>query len=160
MKSCPRRRTSACWPCPDGYGRYPTEIRQVSGGVLVQQADKVDADGDNPANWTLAAGEAADDATLADLAFAWTACRAAKSNAILLANNGAAVGIGMGQVNRLDSCKLAVERANTLGVQVESDVDGAGGALQRRRRPTHPSVPAVPWPLPTRSSRSPTACRS
>ncbi len=113
---------------PDGYGRYPTEIRQVSGGVLVQQADKVDADGDNPANWTLAAGQAADDATLADLAFAWTACRAAKSNAILLANNGAAVGIGMGQVNRLDSCKLAVERANTLGVQVESDVDGAGGA--------------------------------
>ncbi len=113
---------------PDGYGRYPTEIRQVSGGVLVQEADKVDADGDNPANWTLAAGEAADDATLADLAFAWTACRAAKSNAILLANNGAAVGIGMGQVNRLDSCKLAVERANTLGVQVESDVEGAGGA--------------------------------
>jgi phosphoribosylaminoimidazolecarboxamide formyltransferase/IMP cyclohydrolase len=113
---------------PEGYGRYPAEMRQVSGGVLVQMSDKVDADGDNPANWTLAAGEAADDATLADLAFAWTACRAAKSNAILLADNGAAVGIGMGQVNRLDSCKLAVERANTLGVTVESDVDGAGGA--------------------------------
>ncbi|WP_454697912.1 bifunctional phosphoribosylaminoimidazolecarboxamide formyltransferase/IMP cyclohydrolase [Arthrobacter humicola] len=113
---------------PEGYGRYPAEIRQVSGGVLVQIADKVDAEGDNPANWTLAAGEAADDATLADLAFAWTACRAAKSNAILLADHGAAVGIGMGQVNRLDSCKLAVERANTLGVTVESDVDGAGGA--------------------------------
>ena len=70
---------------PEGYGRYPAEIRQVSGGVLVQISDKVDADGDNPANWTLAAGDAADDATLADLAFAWTACRAAKSNAILLA---------------------------------------------------------------------------
>ena len=113
---------------PEGYGRYPSEIRQVSGGVLVQVTDKVDADGDNPANWTLAAGAAADAATLADLAFAWTACRAAKSNAILLADDGAAVGIGMGQVNRLDSCKLAVERANTLGVTVESDVDGAGGA--------------------------------
>ena len=113
---------------PEGYGRYPSEMRQVSGGVLVQMSDKVDADGDNPANWTLAAGAAADEATLADLAFAWTACRAAKSNAILLANHGAAVGIGMGQVNRLDSCRLAVERANTLGVKVESDVEGAGGA--------------------------------
>ena len=113
---------------PEGYGRYPSEIRQVSGGVLVQVADKVDADGDNPANWTLAAGTAADEATLADLAFAWTACRAAKSNAILLASDGAAVGIGMGQVNRLDSCKLAVERANSLGVTVTSDVDAAGGA--------------------------------
>jgi phosphoribosylaminoimidazolecarboxamide formyltransferase / IMP cyclohydrolase len=113
---------------PEGYGRYPTEFRQVSGGMLVQATDKVDAEGDNPANWTLAAGDAADAATLADLAFAWTACRAAKSNAILLAAEGAAVGIGMGQVNRLDSCRLAVERANTLGVTVESDVEGAGGA--------------------------------
>nr|WP_181149889.1 bifunctional phosphoribosylaminoimidazolecarboxamide formyltransferase/IMP cyclohydrolase [Arthrobacter sp. MYb227] len=113
---------------PEGYGRYPSEIRQVSGGVLVQMSDKVDADGDNPANWTLAAGEAADAATLADLSFAWTAVRAAKSNAILLAKNGAAVGIGMGQVNRVDSCKLAVERANTLGVTIESTVDAAGGA--------------------------------
>ncbi len=122
---------------PEGYGRYPSEIRQVSGGVLVQMSDRVDADGDNPANWTLAAGEAADADTLADLAFAWTACRAAKSNAILLADHGAAVGIGMGQVNRLDSCKLAVERANSLGVAVESDVDGAGGAsnADASRRP-------------------------
>ena len=113
---------------PEGYGRYQAEIRQVSGGMLVQMSDKVDADGDTPANWTLAAGAPADEATLADLAFAWTAVRAAKSNAILLANNGAAVGIGMGQVNRVDSCKLAVERANTLGVVVESAVDAAGGA--------------------------------
>ncbi|MBP2411715.1 phosphoribosylaminoimidazolecarboxamide formyltransferase/IMP cyclohydrolase [Arthrobacter stackebrandtii] len=113
---------------PEGYGRYPAEVRQVSGGMLVQISDKVDADGDDTANWTLAAGAPADAATLADLKFAWTAVRAAKSNAILLANNGAAVGIGMGQVNRVDSCKLAVERANTLGVTVESDVDAAGGA--------------------------------
>lgn len=113
---------------PDGYDRYPAEIKQVSGGMLVQMSDKIDADGDNPANWTLAAGPAADEKTLADLTFAWTAVRAAKSNAILLANDGATVGIGMGQVNRVDSCKLAVERANTLGVEVKSDVDAAGGA--------------------------------
>ncbi|KUM29506.1 bifunctional phosphoribosylaminoimidazolecarboxamide formyltransferase/inosine monophosphate cyclohydrolase [Arthrobacter sp. EpRS66] len=113
---------------PDGYGRNKNEFRQVSGGMLVQAGDKIDADGDKPENWTLAAGEAADAATLADLEFAWSAVRAAKSNAILLAKNGAATGIGMGQVNRIDSCKLAVERANTLGVKVESGADAAGGA--------------------------------
>ncbi|MBB1484577.1 bifunctional phosphoribosylaminoimidazolecarboxamide formyltransferase/IMP cyclohydrolase [Tessaracoccus sp. MC1865] len=86
-------------------------IREIDGGLLVQQADAIDADGDDPANWTLAAGERADDATLADLLFAWRAVRAVKSNAILLASDGASVGVGMGQVNRVDSCHLAVDRA-------------------------------------------------
>lgn len=100
------------------------ETRPVSGGLLVQSTDRVDAvvtdadgnvtGGDDPQHWNLVTGEAADDATIADLAFAWRAIRAAKSNAILLANDGAAVGVGMGQVNRVDSCRLAVERANTL----------------------------------------------
>ena len=79
--------------------------------MLLQTADAIDAPGDDPAAWTLAAGEPADDATLADLAFAWRAVRAVKSNAILLASGRASVGVGMGQVNRVDSCKLAVERA-------------------------------------------------
>lgn len=87
------------------------EFRGISGGELAQQRDHVDAEGDDPSTWTLAAGEAADEATLADLTFAWTASRAVKSNAILLAKDGASVGVGMGQVNRVDSCKLAVERA-------------------------------------------------
>jgi phosphoribosylaminoimidazolecarboxamide formyltransferase/IMP cyclohydrolase len=71
----------------------------------------VDATGDDPSTWTLATGEAAPADVLADLAFAWRACRSVKSNAILLASGGAAVGIGMGQVNRVDSCRLAVQRA-------------------------------------------------
>ncbi|EMY32573.1 bifunctional phosphoribosylaminoimidazolecarboxamide formyltransferase/IMP cyclohydrolase [Arthrobacter crystallopoietes BAB-32] len=123
-----RKKNIRLLTLPEGYRRDPAEIRQVSGGVLVQVSDTLEADGDNPANWTLAAGEAADEATLADLAFAWKSVRAAKSNAILLAKDGAAVGIGMGQVNRLDSCRLAVERANTLGVAVEGGADSAGGA--------------------------------
>jgi phosphoribosylaminoimidazolecarboxamide formyltransferase/IMP cyclohydrolase len=86
-------------------------MRPISGGLLMQERDYVDAEGDEPSTWTLATGSAADDATLADLAFAWKACRAVKSNAILLAAEGASVGIGMGQVNRVDSCKLAVSRA-------------------------------------------------
>lgn len=79
--------------------------------MLAQTQDRVDAPGDDPANWQLKAGEAADAATLADLAFAWRACRAVKSNAVLLAAGGASVGVGMGQVNRVDSSRLAVARA-------------------------------------------------
>ncbi|WP_369051876.1 bifunctional phosphoribosylaminoimidazolecarboxamide formyltransferase/IMP cyclohydrolase [Kineococcus terrestris] len=96
---------------PEGYGRGGAEWRWVSGGVLVQDLDRLDADGDDPAGWTLAAGEPADERTLADLAFAWRAVRAVRSNAILLARDGASVGVGMGQVNRVDSCRLAVSRA-------------------------------------------------
>jgi len=99
--------------------RAVAENRPISGGMLVQEVDRFQAEGDDPASWTLAAGEAADEATLADLAFAWKAVRAAKSNAILLAADGAAVGIGMGQVNRVDSCRLSVERANTLAEGAE-----------------------------------------
>jgi phosphoribosylaminoimidazolecarboxamide formyltransferase/IMP cyclohydrolase len=91
--------------------RGGAEIRQITGGLLMQHRDGVDADGDDPSTWTLATGEAASPEVLADLAFAWRACRAAKSNAILLAKDGASVGIGMGQVNRVDSCRLAVSRA-------------------------------------------------
>lgn len=100
-----------------------TERRAVSGGLLVQELDQVDAPGDDPAAWTLASGTPADEATLADLVFAWRAVRAVKSNAILLADDGASVGVGMGQVNRVDSCRLAVERANT------GDVERARGAV-------------------------------
>ena len=88
-----------------------TEFRQVSGGLLVQQRDALDAEGDDPNNWTLATGSPADPATLADLVFAWRACRAVKSNAIVVAKDGATVGVGMGQVNRVDAARLAVERA-------------------------------------------------
>ncbi|WP_433862109.1 bifunctional phosphoribosylaminoimidazolecarboxamide formyltransferase/IMP cyclohydrolase [Streptomyces sp. L7] len=94
---------------PEGYARSATEFRQLSGGVLVQDADRFDAF--DSSGWTLVSGEEADAATRADLEFAWKACRAVKSNAILLAKDGASVGVGMGQVNRVDSCNLAVSRA-------------------------------------------------
>ena len=107
------------------------EMRPISGGLLMQVADRLQAPGDDPAGWTLATGEPLDD--LEDLAFAWRAVRAVKSNAILLAAGGATVGVGMGQVNRVDSARLAVARA------------GSG--------------PPAPSPPPTPSSPSPTACR-
>ena len=74
------------------------ELKPVSGGALLQQRDAIDAEGDNPANWTLAAGDAADEQTLKDLEFAWRAGRAVKSNAILLAKDGASVGVELGGV--------------------------------------------------------------
>jgi phosphoribosylaminoimidazolecarboxamide formyltransferase/IMP cyclohydrolase len=93
-------------------GSWPeAESRPVSGGLLMQTADQVAEPGDVPAGWQLAAGEPAGDDLLADLAFAWRACRAVKSNAILLATGLASVGIGMGQVNRVDAARLAVSRA-------------------------------------------------
>lgn len=99
--------------------RRAVETRPITGGLLVQEADRITAEGDFSQNWTLAAGQAADAETLKDLEFAWKAVRAVKSNAILLASDGGSVGVGMGQVNRVDSCKLAVERANSLGNGVE-----------------------------------------
>jgi phosphoribosylaminoimidazolecarboxamide formyltransferase/IMP cyclohydrolase len=96
------------------------ETRPISGGLLMQQRDAINAEGkdadgnptgDDPSRWRLVAGEPADEETLADLEFAWRAIRAVKSNAILLASGGASVGVGMGQVNRVDSCNLAVTRA-------------------------------------------------
>ena len=100
----------------------PVETRAISGGLLVQQPDRIDAvvggdvpGGDDASRWRLVAGEAVDEPTVADLQFAWRAVRAVKSNAILLAHGGASVGIGMGQVNRVDSCHLAVSRANAGG---------------------------------------------
>jgi phosphoribosylaminoimidazolecarboxamide formyltransferase/IMP cyclohydrolase len=100
----------------DRSGSADFEIRPISGGMLAQTQDRIDAAGDDPANWQLKAGEAADAATLADLAFAWRACRSVKSNAILLAADGASVGVGMGQVNRVDSARLAVARAGNRAV--------------------------------------------
>ncbi|BBX00694.1 bifunctional phosphoribosylaminoimidazolecarboxamide formyltransferase/IMP cyclohydrolase [Mycolicibacterium moriokaense] len=88
-----------------------TEFRQISGGLLIQQRDEFTAPGDDANNWTLAAGSPADPATLEDLKFAWRTCRAVKSNAIVVAADGATVGVGMGQVNRVDAAKLAVQRA-------------------------------------------------
>jgi phosphoribosylaminoimidazolecarboxamide formyltransferase/IMP cyclohydrolase len=89
----------------------PFELRPVSGGVLLQATDLINADGDLPINWKQVSGEPVDIQTMKDLEFAWRSVRSVKSNAILLAKGTASVGIGMGQVNRVDSARLAVSRA-------------------------------------------------
>jgi len=106
-----RRKNLRVLRCPPPDSGPRTEWHQVSGGLLAQSADRLAEPGDDPAGWKLVAGPAADAAALRDLAFAWRACRSVKSNAILLASGEASVGIGMGQVNRVDSARLAVSRA-------------------------------------------------
>jgi phosphoribosylaminoimidazolecarboxamide formyltransferase/IMP cyclohydrolase len=91
--------------------REGVETKAISGGLLVQDRDVTDRDHDRAENWQLACGQSVDEATLADLEFAWKAIRSVKSNAILLASDRASVGIGMGQVNRVDAAWLAVQRA-------------------------------------------------
>ena len=108
-------------PLPEGPR---VESRPITGGLLRQVVDRIDAPGDDPANWTLACGDPVTPEVLADLVFAWRAVRSAKSNAILLARGGAAVGIGMGQVNRVDAARLAVARAGeerVIGAVAASD---------------------------------------
>jgi phosphoribosylaminoimidazolecarboxamide formyltransferase/IMP cyclohydrolase len=101
----------------------PLERRPVSGGILLQQSDLINAPGDHSSGWKQVSGGAVSAEVIADLEFAWRSVRAVKSNAILLAKDGAAIGIGMGQVNRVDSAKLAVDRAadRVVGTVAASD---------------------------------------
>ncbi|UGY93217.1 bifunctional phosphoribosylaminoimidazolecarboxamide formyltransferase/IMP cyclohydrolase [Streptomyces gobiensis] len=105
-----RKKNIRVLRCPEAP-QPPAEFKPIDGGGLAQVKDVFQAEGDDPANWTLATGKALTEGELAELAVAWRACRAVKSNAILLAKEGATVGVGMGQVNRVDSAKLAVQRA-------------------------------------------------
>lgn len=97
---------------PADWQQERMDVRLVSGGLLLQDADRFpDEIATVAKDWQLVTGERPSDEEMTNLIFAWKACRAVKSNAIVLAKNSATVGIGMGQVNRVDSCRLAVERA-------------------------------------------------
>ena len=87
------------------------ELRPITGGLLIQDSDLIDASGDDSANWQQVCGGEISAQVKSDLEFAWRSVRSVKSNGILLAKSGASVGVGMGQVNRVDSAKLAVARA-------------------------------------------------
>lgn len=83
-------------------------LRSIDGGILVQH---VDAGTEPWDDWQVVTDVAPDEATLADLRFAWIAAKHTKSNAIVLANAGQVVGVGAGQMSRVDSVRLAVERS-------------------------------------------------
>jgi phosphoribosylaminoimidazolecarboxamide formyltransferase/IMP cyclohydrolase len=83
-------------------------VRSIQGGLLIQE---VDNQRDDPGQWRVATEAPLPDAVRADLAFAWHVSRFAKSNAIVLAADQALVGVGPGQPNRVDSVRIAIERA-------------------------------------------------
>ncbi|MGD9703015.1 MAG: bifunctional phosphoribosylaminoimidazolecarboxamide formyltransferase/IMP cyclohydrolase [Acidimicrobiia bacterium] len=84
------------------------DVRSIDGGLLVQQVDTVNLD---RSAWRVVTSAQPDDALWDDIAVAWQVCAAVSSNAIVLAKDRQAFGIGAGQQNRLDSARIAVERA-------------------------------------------------
>jgi phosphoribosylaminoimidazolecarboxamide formyltransferase / IMP cyclohydrolase len=94
-------------------------LRSVAGGVLVQDADHPTA---VPAAWRRVAGPEPDAGTLVDLDLAWRVTRHVKSNAIVLANGGRIVGVGAGQMSRVESARIAVAKA---GERVRGAVAGS-----------------------------------
>jgi len=84
------------------------EVRSVDGGLLVQTPDRITGD---RSTWKVVTQRRPDDAQWSDLEFAWQVVAAVSSNAIVVARDGCAVGIGAGQQNRLDAARIAVERA-------------------------------------------------
>jgi phosphoribosylaminoimidazolecarboxamide formyltransferase/IMP cyclohydrolase len=105
-----RKKNLRILELPKNYSRESSELKQISGGFLVQEVDTFM--NFSTTNWKLVSGGKPDERTMSDLVFAWRAIRSVKSNAILLAKEGSSIGIGMGQVNRVDSCKLAVSRGD------------------------------------------------
>ncbi|TWT90832.1 Bifunctional purine biosynthesis protein PurH [Pseudobythopirellula maris] len=83
-------------------------VRTIDGGCLVQQADDQP---DPEAEWRVVTDTKPTDEQLAELRFAWAACRHVKSNAIVLSSNGALVGVGAGQMSRVDSVEIAIRKA-------------------------------------------------
>ena len=94
------------------------EMRSIEGGFLAQGPDTEDFDS---ATWEVATERAPSDDELAALEMAWSVMRGVKSNAIVLANRDATLGIGAGQMSRVDACKIAIDKA-------QSSLEGAAAA--------------------------------
>lgn len=89
-------------------------INAISGGYLVQQRDAL-ASKNPKEDWKLVTGDSLPDAQLRDAALAWTVVKHVKSNAIVLVKNGATIGVGAGQMSRVDSVRIAIEKARQHG---------------------------------------------
>ena len=102
-----------------GAARSDLDVRTVAGGLLVQDPDPA-LDADVRASWTVPTSRAPTDAEWADLDFAWRVCKHVKSNAIVYARAGATLGIGAGQMSRIDASEIAVAKGAKSGL----DFDG------------------------------------
>lgn len=89
-------------------GKASAQFRQIDGGMLCQAADDLD---DDDSAWQVVTETQPSDAVRDDLAFAWAVCRHVKSNAIVLVKEGLLVGVGAGQMSRVDSVEIAIRKA-------------------------------------------------
>jgi phosphoribosylaminoimidazolecarboxamide formyltransferase / IMP cyclohydrolase len=96
--------------------------RSIYGGMLVQIPSLPPFYGIDHADWTVATQRAPTDAEWDDLRFAWAAIYGVKSNAILIAKDGGVLGIGAGQMSRVDSSKIAVRKAHEAGSDLDASV--------------------------------------
>jgi phosphoribosylaminoimidazolecarboxamide formyltransferase/IMP cyclohydrolase len=104
------------------WGVNSLDYKRVRGGVLVQErAPSVIDD----TGWKVATKREPTEAEYADLLFAWRAVAAVKSNAIVLVRGGATIGIGAGQMSRVDAAFLAVHKAQTAGHATAESVLGS-----------------------------------
>ena len=117
---------------PPAVGRFTWDVKRVSGGYLVQTPDRLPEDGLDP---RVVSKRQPTDAEMRDLRFAWRAVKHVRSNAIVLARELALVGIGAGQMSRVDSAEIAVKKSGgrAAGAVLASDglipfADGAEAA--------------------------------
>jgi phosphoribosylaminoimidazolecarboxamide formyltransferase/IMP cyclohydrolase len=96
-----------------------TQLKQISGGILIQDADTHRL---TPADLRIVTHRQPTDTEIADLLFAWTVCKHTKSNAIVYARDLATVGVGAGQMSRIDSVRLGAERARTNNLDPAASV--------------------------------------
>jgi phosphoribosylaminoimidazolecarboxamide formyltransferase/IMP cyclohydrolase len=96
------------------------DYRRIDGGLLVQTRDE---SGEDFANAKVVTKRAPTEAEMADLKFAWLVCKHVKSNAIVLAKGGMVVGVGAGQMSRVDSTHMAIRKAGerSRGAVLASD---------------------------------------
>jgi phosphoribosylaminoimidazolecarboxamide formyltransferase / IMP cyclohydrolase len=95
------------------------DLKRISGGVLVQEPDRQELD---EASLKVATKRPPTDAERRALLFAWKVCKHVKSNAIVFAREGQTVGVGAGQMSRVDSVKIAVIKAATAGLALAGSV--------------------------------------
>jgi phosphoribosylaminoimidazolecarboxamide formyltransferase/IMP cyclohydrolase len=119
-----RRTKKKCrvFRLPCARADYPArlaEIRSVLGGLLVQDADLTDLD---PAELKVVSKRPPSAPEMRALRFAWRVAKHAKSNAIVLATAEQVVGVGAGQMNRVDSARIAVMRAREVGLETKGTV--------------------------------------
>jgi len=95
------------------------DIKKVSGGVLIQELDTRVVKADEV---KVATKRQPTEEELCDLLFAWKVCKHVKSNAIIFARNGQSIGIGAGQMSRIDSTRIATLKAGDAGLEVRGTV--------------------------------------